>query len=247
MKLMHVPQVNARYWVAITLASVFGTNLGDLYAHESGLELGFGLLLLAALAGVAFVIERRDDRPHEAWYWLAIIIIRTGATNIADWLAFRVRIPPVALGLSLFLLLAVLGWRTRRLPARGEVADRRLPATGAVYWGAMLTAGVLGTVLGDDASHAIGQGPASVALSLLLVVALFASRGGTRSILFYWATVAIARTAGTAIGDWMAENRILNIGLAFSTLITGLGFVAVLRFWRSGSNGKRLRVTGELQ
>lgn len=78
MKSIHVPRVDARYWLAILLASVFGMNLGDLYAHESGLGIGKGLLVLAVLAGVAFVAERFDDRRHELWYWLVILIIRTG-------------------------------------------------------------------------------------------------------------------------------------------------------------------------
>jgi uncharacterized membrane-anchored protein len=45
--------------------------------------------------------------------------------------------------------------------------------------------------------------------------------------------VAVARTAGTAIGDLLAGNRVLNIGLNVSTLITGIVFVSVLLFWRS--------------
>ena len=237
MKPIHIPHVNGRYWLAILLASVFGTNLGDLYAHESGLGIGLGLLLLAVLAALAFLGERRDQRSHEAWYWLVIIIIRTGATNIADWLAFRLRVPPVALGLGLILLLVALAWRTSRVARTGPDTDRVLPATDAVYWAAMLTAGVLGTVLGDDASHGIGEGPASICLGLLLGLVLLVTRGEVRSIFTYWGIVAVARTAGTAIGDWLAGNRIINIGLPLSTLLTGVAFVAVLLLWRSRPKG----------
>ena len=67
MKAFHVPRVNGRYWLAILLASVFGTNMGDLYAHESGLSIGLGLLLLTVLAALAFVCERRDGQAHDAW------------------------------------------------------------------------------------------------------------------------------------------------------------------------------------
>jgi uncharacterized membrane-anchored protein len=228
---IHVPRVNPRYWAAIILASMFGTNLGDLYAHETGLGIWQGLAVLAVLAAVNFFCERRDRRAHETWYWLAIIIIRTGATNIADYLAFRVHVPPVALGAGLIALLALLGWRTHRIASAD--ADHRLPNTDATYWAAMLTAGVLGTVLGDDASHAIGEGPASVGLGLLLGAMLFVIRASSHSIAGYWATVAVARTAGTSIGDWIAENPALNIGLPLSTLVTGTAFIVLLLFWRT--------------
>ena len=79
--------MNKRYWTAITLASVFGTNTGDLYAHESGLGIAKGLAVLALLIAVVFAIERFKHRRHEAYYWLVLILIRTGVTNIADYLA----------------------------------------------------------------------------------------------------------------------------------------------------------------
>ena len=101
MKYIHVPRIDARYWTGITLASVFGTNLGDFYAHESGLGIVQGLAVLALLAAIVFVIERFEQRRHQAYYWLVIILIRTGATNIADYLAYRARVPELSLTLGL--------------------------------------------------------------------------------------------------------------------------------------------------
>jgi uncharacterized membrane-anchored protein len=226
MKPIHVPEIDARYWLAITLVSICGTNLGDLYAHESGLGLSWGLCLLAVLAGVIFLAERRDNRAHEAYYWLAIIIIRTGATNVAD--ALRHSLPAVPLVIGLAALMAALAWRSHTL-ARDKTDDgRTLPDTHAVYWAAMLTAGVLGTVLGDDCSHLVGQGIASLTLAVILGVALIVQRASPVSVGAYWTTVALARTAGTAIGDWLAENKLLDIGLPLSTALSGVAFVAVL-------------------
>jgi len=230
MKRIHVPEINMRYWLAITFASIFGTNLGDLYAHESGFGLLGGLWLLVALAAAVFLIERRDDRAHEAYYWLAIVIIRTGATNIADYL--RHSLPAVALAGGLVALLAALAGLSHVRVARKATATAGVPDTDAIYWAAMLTAGVLGTVLGDDCSHLLGQRPASVALGVLLGIALMLPQGGAASIGTYWTTVAIARTAGTAIGDWLAESKFLNIGLPLSTLLSGITFVAILIVWR---------------
>ncbi len=236
MKYRHTPIIDARYWTAITLASIFGTNLGDLYAHESGLGLGKGLAVLALLAAIVFVVERFEERRHEVYYWLVIILIRTGATNIADYLAFRVRIPALALTLGLLALLALFGWGTRRTPRDNRAPSQTLPRTSASYWLSMLTAGVFGTVVGDICSHAVGEGMASLGLALLLLGVLAVGRGrAAQNIALYWTTVAVARTAGTAIGDWLAESKALNIGLPLCTLATGLVFVGILVLWRSRS------------
>ncbi len=243
MKEIHTPCVDARYWTAITLASVFGTNLGDSYAHESGLGIVKGLAVLAFLAAIAFVVEHFDRRGHEVYYWLVIILIRTGATNIADYLAFRVRVPALALTLTLVALLCLFGWRTHRASRAGDQSASALPKTDAFYWLAMLTAGVFGTVVGDICEHAFGEGTASIGLAVLLFGVLLAGRQRAAEILaLYWTTVAVARTAGTAIGDWLAENKVVHIGLPISTLFTGVMFVAVLVLWRSRAKESRVLV-----
>ena len=241
MKQFHTPQVNARYWTAITLASVFGTNMGDLYAHESGLGIGRGLAVLAVLTAVVFVAERLEERRHEAYYWLVIILIRTGATNIADYLLYRVRVPELALTGVLALLLALFGWGTsRRASVPPREARHGLPETNVAYWLAMLSAGVFGTVVGDICEHRFGDGISAVGLTALLLLVLLAGRGRAASILaLYWTTVAVARTAGTAIGDLLAENKIVPLGLSLATLLSGAAFVAVLVFWRSSDRAGR--------
>lgn len=235
MKNIHMPKVDARYWTSILMASIFGTNLGDFYAHESGLGLMAGVGILAILAGLVFLAERRDAVPRELYYWLVIIIIRTGATNIADWLAFRVRIPAVPLSIALGVAIAALAaWMTMTESKAEIAANRGLPDTDAKYWIAMLFAGIFGTVLGDVLSHYYTQANASIGLGLLLAIILLGRwQGIVAAIAGYWLTVSVARTAGTAMGDWLAENKILNIGLTASTLITGAVFVGILLLWRS--------------
>lgn len=227
MKALHIPNINARYWAGITMASVFGTNMGDYYAHESGLGIVAGLAVLAAVVALACVLERFDGNKHELWYWLAIIVIRTGATNIADFLSFRVRLNMVGLSAGLALLIAALAW------SRASQQVRGLPQTDTRYWLAMLAAGVFGTVLGDVCEHALGEGTALLVLSAILAFILWYGRGGrVQTLYYYWLTVAVARTTGTAIGDWLAESHDLNIGLPVSTLITGIVFVGLLVLWR---------------
>src|SRR5206468_825292 len=133
MQQIHTPRVDARYWTAITLTSIFGTNLGDFYAHESGLGIVKGLAVLALLAAIVFVAERAEKLHHQAYYWLVIILIRTSATNIADYLAFRARVPAVALTLGLVALLCLFGWGTHRASRYGGESSHALPKTNAPY------------------------------------------------------------------------------------------------------------------
>lgn len=187
------------------------------------------------LASIVFWQERKSDRSTELFYWLVIIIVRTGATNIADYLAFRVHIPQLLLSCGLALLIALAAVISARRGARHAIGLPRgtLPPTDAAYWVAMLGAGVFGTVVGDVASHFLGEGYASLALGALLALALAAGRGtASRWFVAYWAMVMIARTTGTAMGDWLAENKVVDIGLPVSTLMTGTAFVAMLMLWR---------------
>ena len=242
MQTRHVPPIAPRYWCAIILASIFGTNLGDFYAHESGLGLLPGVAVLVALFVIAYRAESRDRRTHEFYYWLAIIIIRTGATNIADYLAFRVRIPALLLSSGLAATLAILAWRNAaaRRVAANDAAAPPLAATNLLYWAAMLAAGVFGTVVGDISSHNFSQGPSAIVLTALFagVLAAAGSRAATRPAI-YWLAIALARIAGTCIGDWLAENKTLHIGLPFSTLLTGTAFIATLLLWRNAQQASR--------
>jgi len=233
MRRIHVPQVNGIYWGGILLASVFGTNLGDYYAHESGLGIIPGLLVLAFLTLPLFILERFDGSAHTLYYWLVIVIIRTGATNIADYLQFRVRVPQLRLCLVLAALIALFGYWQQRLSAnlnqRPSLTSVGLPDSGPPYWLAMLGAGVFGTVLGDVCSHVFGQGTASIGLGVLLALSLTLWRHSWGAIVaIYWLTVAVARTTGTAIGDWLAESKDLNFGLAAATVMSGIAFAGLL-------------------
>ena len=238
MKINHIPRIDARYWTAITLASIFGTNMGDLYAHDSGLGLIGGVPILIALFLLVYVAERFDKVSHQVYYWLCIIIMRTGATNIADFMAGRhgwnINRWVLSAGLGLFLAgLAVWSSRAHHA-ANGPEARKDLPDTDPRYWVAMLTAGVFGTVLGDAVQKVSTQSGAALMLTVVLAGALLLYRKGVMPVvLAYWLTVAIARTAGTAVGDYLAEDKVLNIGLNVCTLVTGIAFVAVLLVWRS--------------
>jgi len=240
----HLPLLNARFWAALCLASIFGANLGDFFAHNIGLGHVAGLPFLAAGFALILAAERHDRRDleggvRELYYWLAIIVIRTAATNIGDLLAGDLKWPRpwVIAGLAVVLAIVVAAIHERRRRA-GTDRRRELLTADGLYWIGMLLAGALGTVIGDHVSHnlRLGNLVASVALGIpLALLFVVGSRGPLWWAPFFWLTVVAVRADGTVVGDWFASRHML--GLPLGTALSGLVFVALLMAWKD----RRLR------
>jgi uncharacterized membrane-anchored protein len=236
----NLPTIAPRYWTAILVASMAGANTGDFFSHDLHLGHTRGLLPLALAFGVILWAERRAKAASEAYYWLAIIVVRTAATNLADLATqdFRLGYVVVEIGLTALLIVILLadGARARGGGKAGlSIGGRNLPATDTPYWAAMLVAGTLGTASGDFTAHHIGLGFGSVVLVaiLILVLLIAARRGMTKP--WYWASIVAARTAGTTLGDFVANQHGLNFGLPLSTLCTCGLLAGIVLLWRDKS------------
>jgi uncharacterized membrane-anchored protein len=220
------------------MASVFGANMGDFFARNLHLGHLRGVPILATILLAILLIERRDDSEHEAYYWSAIVVIRTAATNLADLAIFDLKFPWLAVmaGLAIFLIASAAFdsafWS--RPAIRGRNTDQsRLPTTTWNYWLCMLIAGTLGTVAGDFTSFETGLGLAksSIVLSFVLASVFYLGRGWLQIILFYWLIVVLVRAAGTAVGDLFASKAV-GLGLPLSTALTGALLVGTLMLWK---------------
>jgi uncharacterized membrane-anchored protein len=235
MQQIHLPALGARYWVALCLASIFGANMGDFFARNLGLGHVAGLPFLALALAIVIMSERFDRTVHQAYYWTAIIIIRTAATNFADFACGDMKLPRlwVIIALAAALAIAVVAsWQLvwRRISDKGDSTVLRADSG---YWVSMFIAGTLGTVIGDYSSHDLhlGDAGASLLLSPILGLMFAAARNSLlRSLWFYWMTVAMVRAAGTSVGDLVSGRNML--GLPLSTLVTGALFVALLVLWK---------------
>ncbi len=85
MRARNLPTIDAGYWAAIVAASICGTITGDLAAGPLGLGHVRGLLPLGAIFLAIIWAEKLLSWTTVAFYWLAIIVLRTMATNIADF------------------------------------------------------------------------------------------------------------------------------------------------------------------
>lgn len=229
MQTRNVPATNPGYWAALCVASVFGANMGDFSSKILHLGHANGLLPLAVLFATILVAERRARASSMVFYWLAIVTLRTAATNMGDLLTHDFAIPyPLAMaGLAAFLAVILLLERSSPL-SRTSTA---MPDTNLYYWAAMMVAGTLGTVTGDYVADemGLGVGIGSLALCAVLAVVLAVRTiGGFTSRASYWITIVAVRSAGTTVGDYFAGRHGLALGLPLSTSVTGGVLVAVL-------------------
>jgi uncharacterized membrane-anchored protein len=237
MQRIHLPALGPRYWTALCLASIFGANMGDFFARNLGLGHVAGLPFLAFALAIVVVGERIDRAVHQTYYWVEIIIVRTAATNFADFACGDMKLSRLGVIVGLTALLtAVLvvswQWLWRRRSDQDEATDNVLRADSS-YWISMFIAGTLGTVMGDYCSHNLhlGDGGAAILLSTPLALLFLAARGGLlRSLWFYWLTVVMIRAAGTAVGDLVSSRGWL--GLPLSTFVTGAIFTGLLIAWK---------------
>jgi uncharacterized membrane-anchored protein len=209
-------------------ACVLGTNLGDLWAEDLLPGRFSSLAFLMAVCVGAALYDRRAAGWTEAGYWVAIVVMRAAATNLADIFTHDLRLGYLAVSFVLFGMTAVLAWFTRPDVARGGA-----PVVDGLYWAAMFVAGLFGTVAGDLIHHSIGLYVASGVLCALLV-GLIGVRGWWRGapILLYWAIVMAERLAGTAVGDMLDSRRALGLGLPLASLCSGV--FLVLALWGRG-------------
>jgi uncharacterized membrane-anchored protein len=240
MQPIHLPALGARYWSALCLASIFGANMGDLCARNLGLGHVAGLPFLAIALAIVMIAERFDRIQHQAYYWIAIVIVRTAATNFADFAAGDLKLPQDlghgGIG-GASRLVALAGLAVRVATACRQ--DRQSSSRRSRLLVCMFIAGTLGTVMGDFCSHNLGLddgGAANLLSPIVAILFLVGRQGPIRLLPYYWLTVVAIRAAGTAVGDFVSGRHML--GLPLSTAVTGILFVALLIVWKQSASSE---------
>lgn len=229
------PRLGARYWTAISLASVAGCNLGDFVSLYLHLGHWLGLAPLALFFAGLIIGERRSGQGGEIWYWSTIIVLRTAATNLADLAThtFQLSYPLVIAWLELIQILVVLRVAPRPILINGDTAGR--PVADLWYWASMLTAGTLGTAVGDCVAEyfKLGTGGGTLLLGgVLAAVLTLGRRSSWATKAQYWFAIVAVRAAGTTAGDFLAFQDGVGLGLPLSTGCTLAIFIATLVLWR---------------
>lgn len=236
----HVPYLAPHYWVVLSIASVAGANTGDFVSEYLGIGHVRGLPVLVLALVTILVMERGEFRLHTAWYWLAVLTIRTAATNLADFLTVDLHLgrPATLAGLAvmLFAIFPMAGSEARLLMSSAMMArppGRARPMTDAGYWSALIVASTLGTVLGDWCNVGLGLGAPHAAMLLVVLSALALGLHITSWISrlrLYWITIVLLLAAGTTVADLLARDPRPQLGLPLSTALS-VGAMAISVWW----------------
>jgi uncharacterized membrane-anchored protein len=188
-----------------------------------------------------------------AFYWLAIIVLRTMATNIADYATHDLKLSYPVFVLLLIGFMAAMIWadrfRTGAKPQPSAATVAALPDADWSYWIVMLSAGVLGTALGDWLADA---GPGVYWASLigvpLFAAAVFAAYRFGLGKPWYWIAITACRTWGTDIGDMLvvllrsAASR--PVALWVASAVSAALLAGVICFWTRRETAPALAETG---
>jgi len=170
------------------------------------------------------------------FFWIIKICATTIGETAGDLLSMTLDVGYAASSMILvgaFLVSLVAQLRSRRFHP-------------LLFWTVILTTSTAGTTMSDFMDRTLGLGYAKgsllLALGVALMLALWRWSVGTLSVqdvrsrraeMFYWFTILVSNTLGTALGDYLADDS--GLGFGGSAALIGallLGVVALMRWTR---------------
>lgn len=235
MKSHNIPLLDGRYWLALLAASMLGTTFGDYVSEDLQFTYAGAVLTFAVIFGVILLAERRSTGRTVAWYWVAVVIFRSMATTMGDTISRTLNLGYGGVSLVLAIALGVFVAITSRSRSAGgftriESGARKTLKVDSLYWTALLIASVFGTTFGDFMwdDTGLGFGRASLVLGVVLaVVFVLDLRARKVSDFRYWGIVALVRTSGTAMGDFLSEGT-PELGFLLAAITMAIVLMIVL-------------------
>lgn len=169
-------------------------------------------------------------------FWLIKILATTLGETGGDTVTMTWNLGYL-IGTAIFLTLLVV------LVGLQIVAKKFHPA---LYWATIAASTTAGTTMADFADRSLGvgyTGGASVlAACVLISLAIWYWSEGTVSVetvntprveIFYWITITLSQTLGTALGDWMADTSGVGYLGASGVFVTALAIVGLAYYLTS--------------
>jgi len=167
-------------------------------------------------------------------FWVMKICATTLGETAGDLLSMTLHI---GYALSTLLLLAIfVATLTAQLTARAYHP--------VLYWAVILSTSTAGTTMSDYLDRTLGLGYAAGALILVTllvgVLALWRYTIGSLAVseirsrrveVFYWMTILVSNTLGTALGDFLADDSGLGFAGGAAVIATAIAVIAAAAFF----------------
>jgi uncharacterized membrane-anchored protein len=237
MQISHLPALDTRYWLIVTLITILGSNAGDFVSARLDTAFDAHVPVVAALLLAVLLLEPRDTSASRRCYWLALLLVPMTSNDLAGLVMSGAPIGRIGI-VSGLLLALVSTFLIARSDAMHAVASNmmlrprpNLPLTDASYWLAMLIASVLGTTASDwlTATEGLSDGmalPIAGVPALAAIVAFHLLPARFRFVL-YWVAIVSLDAAATAAGHFLAWHPHLGIGLPQSLAVLALALLVV--------------------
>jgi uncharacterized membrane-anchored protein len=169
--------VPGRYWLAVTLVSVFGTLVTDLLTDQLGVPLEASSLFFGLLLAAVFFAWYRSERTlsihsiftrrRESFYWLTILVTFALGTATGDLMSQVLGLGYLVAGVIVAAMIAVtaFAWRTSLNPV-------------LAFWVIYVLTRPLGASIGDYLAQPTaegGLGLGATVTSVIFVVAIIAT------------------------------------------------------------------------
>ncbi len=171
------------------------------------------------------------------WFWIIKIAATTLGETGGDAVTMSMNLGYLV-GTAIFVALFVVA-------VAAQIRARQYHAF--LFWAVIVATTTAGTTLADllDRSLGIGYpGGTTILLAALLGTLYLWHRSlgsvsvfhiaSSKAEMFYWATVMFSQTLGTALGDWVADDKTgLGLGYEGGAVVFGiaLALVAAAYFW----------------
>ena len=219
--------IPGRYWLAVTLVSVFGTLVTDNLTDNIGLPLETSTLIFGVLLAATFAawyssertlsIHSIRTRRREGFYWLAILVTFALGTATGDLMAEVLGLGYLVTGAIVASLIAVtaIAWRF----GLNSVLS---------FWIIYILTRPLGASIGDYLSQPANQGGLALGSTVTSVIFLVGIIG---IVIYLTVTKAdvIASAAAEAIDRADERGGLVQTVVVVALLIVGAGTGYVLR------------------
>lgn len=227
--MIHLPQINKKYWLLMILATTIGEITGNLISRNLGLGYIWGSLLLISVFLIALIAVVIAGTQSHICYWSLILLGNIAGTNCADFIT----IEPLQLGTiygSIFVMgmLAILFFLWKKLAPASSIEKGLSVTTEYLYWLCILFSSTFGTTFGDYLSNDTNLGAAGGTMLLILLFGIVGFLSIYKKItteVSYWLALIIIHPIGATFGNYISKPEGLNFGNIWTSLILISAFI----------------------